>query len=223
MMEWLANGGWAALAMAALIAGSIAGGDRWLRVALAGAGALFMLSGLLPALSPVPLVLGALLLLINALALLRLSTGRSALSAEESLFHQRHLARLRPVDARMLIEQGSYVSARAGEELTREGRPADTLYFIVQGFAAVLVNDAIVGRVSAGDLIGEAALLPDGVASATVRIADDKSRLWFIGREQLNLFLAAQPHIATELRSATLAALRDKLERANRAEARHET
>lgn len=216
-MAWLNDGGWLILAGLAAVLGSIGRSTRQLRAALAVAGLLAVAAGTVPAFSPAPLTIGLLLVLINGLALLRLSTGRHDLNRDERLFHDRHLPGIKPAQTRLLLQQGSFAEARTGEELTREGKPASTLYFLIEGAAAVLVNDMIVGRVDAGDLIGEAALLRDGVSSATVRLASEQSRLWFIDRDELHRFLMVHPDIATELQSATLAALRDKLDLSNRA------
>lgn len=116
----------------------------------------------------------------------------------------------------MLFDQGSMVMAQMGEELTREGEIVGNLHFLASGCAAVLVDDVIVGRAGPGDMIGEACLIPAGAATATVRVAQSGTRLWFCPRERLGAFLSAQPHIATVLNMATMAALRDKLDRANR-------
>lgn len=216
-MEWLNDGGWLILAGLVAAAGSIGRSAKQLRAALFVAGLLGIVGGIIPVLSPAPLIIGLLLAVINGLALLRMSTGRHELNRDERLFHDRHLPNIKPVQTRLLLQQGSFADARIGEELTRQGKAADALYFLVEGTAAALVNDVVVGRVDAGDLIGEAALLRDGVANATVRLASDRARIWFIGRDELHRFLAVQPDIASELQSATLVALRDKLDLSNRA------
>lgn len=215
-MSWFTTEGGGLLALGAAIIGSIVGTPRALRIALLVAGVLVAATGAWPTLRAGPLALGGLLALINGLALLRISGGGRALTSDESLFHQRHLARLSPGDARLLIDQGNYVAARAGEQLTHAGQRAETLYFLAAGTAAVIVDGTVVGRLDPGDLIGEAALLPDGVASASVEVVEDGARLWFIPRDRLDQFLAAQPVIAAELRAATLAALQAKLQAANR-------
>lgn len=158
------------------------------------------------------------LIIFNGLALIRMR-GRGVLDDDSTAFYQRHLSHLSAAQASLLIDQGSFIDGRAGDILTREGAPVDALHFLVSGIAAVLVDNAIVGRVGPGDLIGEAALLSEGRASATVRLAGDSNRLWFIPKERLAAFLAAHPDIAAELNAATMAALQEKLERANRTRA----
>ncbi len=217
--EWMANGGLLLIAALIVVAGGVMRGRQVLRSGLIIGGALAMLDALLAGRGLAALLVAAALVAVNALALLRLRGPRGGLDIDADAFYRRHLSQLSRGEARLLIEQGSFVDGRAGEVLTREGEPVDSLHFLVSGFAAVLVNNAIVGRIGPGDLIGEAALLGDGRASATVRLADDKCRLWFIDKPRLQAFLAVQPAIAAELNHATMAALQGKLERANRARA----
>ena len=218
MTEWIETGGLLLLAAAIVIASSAVSGGRWLRAGLALAGLIAVIDGLLRNTGAAPLALAALLLLINGLALIRMR-GRGVLDDDSAAFYQRHLSHLSPAQAGLLIQQGSFVDGRAGDILTREGEPVDALHFLVSGVAAVLVDNAIVGRIGPGDLIGEAALLGDGRASATVRLAGDSNRLWFIPKDRLAAFLAVHPDIAAELNAATMAALQEKLERANRTRA----
>lgn len=212
---WAAQGGMLLLAGGLIAAASFAAQGRWLRPGLALAGVIAAVDALWFQRGAPALILAVLIALFNSLAILKMRSSGGPLDSEADSFARRHLAALSPGDARLLIGQGQFVSARAGEELTREGSPVDNLYFLLSGCAAVLVNDAIVGKIGPGDLIGEASLLTGGKASATVRLAED-SRLWFAERDRLSAFLAVQPGIASALRAATMAALRDKLERANR-------
>lgn len=216
--DWIDQGGLLLLAGGLIVAGSIIGGGRWLRLSLVLAGLAGVADALLRQTGWPPLLLAALLAAFNALAILRMGGGRGTLDSDAERFRSNHLAALSAGQARLLIDQGEWIEPRAGEILTREGQPVDALYFLARGTGAVLVDNAIVGRVGPGDIIGEAVLAgPAATASATVRLAEDHCRLWFIPSQRLAAFLAAQPVIAAELDKATIAALRDKLERANRA------
>lgn len=207
------------LAVGLIVAGSAVQGGRWLRHSLALAGVLGLADSLIHHRGLPIAALAALLFLINLMAVFRMSGRRNGMGEDAAAFYQRHLSRLGGAEAQLLIDQGTFIDARAGDVLTREGQPVESLHFLVSGFAAVLVDNAIVGRVGPGDLIGEACLLADPRASATVRLADDVCRLWFIPKERLVPFLTAQPRIAAELNAATMGALRDKLERVNREKA----
>jgi CRP-like cAMP-binding protein len=214
---WIDQGGLLLLAGGFIVAGSIVRGGRWLRLALALAGLAGVADALLRQTGWPPLVLAAMLAAFNALAILRMAGKGGAMDSDAERFRSEHLSALSPGQARLLIDQGEWIEPRAGEMLTREGQPVDALYFLARGTGAVLVDNAIVGRVGIGDIIGEAVLAgPAATASATVRLAEDNCRLWFIPAARLSQFLAAQPAIAAELDKATIAALRDKLERANR-------
>lgn len=214
---WIDQGSLLLLAAGVIVAGSIVAGGRWMRHALVLAGLAGIADALLRQTGWPPLVLAAMLAGFNALALLRMAGARGALDSDAERFRRTHLSALAPGQARLLIEQGEWIEPRAGDILTREGQPVEALYFLARGEGAVLVGDAIVGRVGTGDIVGEAVLGgPGATASATVRLADDGCRLWFIPSQRLAAFLAAQPAIAAELDKATIAALRDKLERANR-------
>lgn len=218
MTLWIDSGGLLIAAAAIIVAASAVQSGRWLRIGLFLAGLLALSDTLLRDTGAAAMGLALLLILINGLAMLRMR-GRGVLDEDASAFYKRHLAHLTPAQASLLIDQGSFIDGRAGDILTREGEPVESLHFLVDGVAAVLVDNAIVGRIGPGDLIGEAALLGDGRASATVRLAGDSNRLWFIPKDRLAAFLAVHPDIAAELNAATMAALQEKLERANRTRA----
>ncbi len=215
MQLWIEADGLLILAGGIVAAAGAVQGGRWLRMGLLLAALVVLVDTMLRQTGAAPAVLAIIVIIANGLAVIRLG-GKGVLDADGESFHQRHLSRLTPAQASLLIAQGNFIEARAGDILTREGQPVESLHFLVEGVAAVLVDDAIVGRLGPGDLIGEAALLGDARASATVRLAADRNRLWFAPKDRLAAFLAAQPAIAAELGSATIAALQSKLERANR-------
>ncbi len=215
MHPWIQAGGLLLLAGGFVAAGGAVQGGRWLRISLLLAALVVLGDTMLRKTGVAPAVLAMIVIIANGLTIIRLG-GRGVLDADGKSFHQRHLSRLTPAQASLLIAQGHFIEARAGDILTREGQPVESLQFLVEGVAAVLVDEAIIGRLGPGDLIGEAVLLGDARASATVRLAGDRNRLWFVPKDRLVAFLAAQPAIAAELNAATVSALRDKLERANR-------
>ena len=204
-----------ALAIALLFVGSV-GTERHLRIALSVAGVAGVATAALGYASLIVAAGGVALAVVNLLKLLRMRGGVDRLDDDARLFAQRHLSLLPARDAALLIGQGAIVTARAGEQLTREGHLTDRLYFLVSGSAAVMVDGKTVGGLLPGDMVGEASLLDDAHATATVEIAED-ARLWFAEARVLKPFLALHPRIAAALAKATLAALRDKLGRSNRA------
>ncbi|MEQ1687255.1 MAG: cyclic nucleotide-binding domain-containing protein [Sphingopyxis sp.] len=207
------------LALGAAVLASMVAGGRWIRIGLSVAGLLFAFDSWANGRGWSALILALMLALGNGLAVLAPMLRRKAASAEARQLHARHLSALPLADVQLLIDQGSAAQGRTGDVLTREGQAVNALQFLMVGSAAVQVADTLVGRVGPGDLIGEACMIEDGTASATVCVTDDSAQLWFIPRDRLRAFLAVQPRIAQALSAASLAALRDKLESANMARA----
>lgn len=119
-------------------------------------------------------------------------------------------------EARHLIAQGWWVNGAAGETLTRQGKPIESLVFLASGSAQVLVNDRQVGTCDAGDLIGEATALTGTDATATV-ILSEPSRLWCIKSTILRDYIGANPDIGSALERSFRLALRAKLIATNQA------
>jgi CRP-like cAMP-binding protein len=128
------------------------------------------------------------------------------------------LAGLGRSQARRLIDQGMWIEGRPGEVLIREGEPAAQLYFIATGAADVHSRGNLVGRVVPGQLVGEATVLGESAAIATVRLTQP-SRFWCAQGHALNAFLAANPDARHALEHGFTISLREKLEAMNRAAA----
>lgn len=60
-------------------------------------------------------------------------------------------------------------SVDAGHTLFVEGAPSSNMYVILTGSAAVLKNGRRIGRVHAGDVVGELGVILGGSRTATVR------------------------------------------------------
>lgn len=99
--------------------------------------------------------------------------GRSALLAASATFAAM------PDDVRRLVAASLAEEAYAfGDTIVAEGDPADALYFMATGVGRVLKagdghTEIVLGRVGAGDVFGERALLDAGVRAATVRASSD--------------------------------------------------
>jgi MFS family permease len=76
---------------------------------------------------------------------------------------------------------------RAGEEIVREGDPADTMYVIEAGELGAYVDGRRVRTMAAGDHFGEVALLSGSTRTASVR-AEDDAAIWSLSGGE---FLAA--------------------------------
>jgi len=148
--------------------------------------------------------------------LLRVAWDRSAVKfdADDEMFRNTHLSRLDRQAARHLIDQGHWVNAKAGEELTRENAAVGNLVYLARGEADVWLGGSKVGSCGTGDMIGEATALDGEVATGTVRLSAD-SRLWFIPTDALRAYVEAHPEVRSALRESFALALRGKLRDSN--------
>lgn len=135
-------------------------------------------------------------------------------SGEEQELRRQHFARLSPADARGLIDQGHWISARRGEVLIRENQAAPSLFFLAEGAALIQRDGVDVGVLDDGALIGEATVIDGTHATGTVTLSAN-ARLWFVPAAALRAYLAANPAIAGTLHEGFARALRGKLASAN--------
>lgn len=81
--------------------------------------------------------------------------------------------RLEPAKLKLLAFSSTYLTFEAGEELFREGDPADGAYIIEEGDVDVLTgrDDRMVkvGTLGKSDLFGEMALIMNETRTATIR------------------------------------------------------
>jgi len=126
------------------------------------------------------------------------------------------LAGLGRAQARRMIDQGMWIEGKEGDVLIREGEPAAQLYFLASGAADVHARGNLVGRAVPGQLVGEATVLGESAAIATVTLTQP-SRFWCAQGRALNAFLAANPDARHALEHGFTISLRDKLDAMNRA------
>ena len=161
-------------------------------------------------------LLVALILLANAGQLARSWFGDTQVrfSPEEQELRRLHFEGLGSSNARRLIDQGHWISAKRGEVLIREDQAAPSLFYLADG-AVVIRRDGIdVGSLAGGALIGEATVLDGAHATGTV-ILSSNARLWFVPAAALRAYLAANPGVAGTLHEGFARALRGKLASAN--------
>jgi hypothetical protein len=135
-------------------------------------------------------------------------------SPEELELRERHFAGLGAREARALIDQGHWISARRGEVLIREDQATPSLFYLADGCVVIRRDGAEVGTLEDGALIGEATVLDGGHATGTVTLVTN-ARLWFVPAAVLRAYLAANPDIAGALHEGFARALRGKLASAN--------
>ena len=117
--------------------------------------------------------------------------------------------------ARHLVDQGVWISGKAGDTLTREGEPVEQLYYLAEGDARVLCNGVEVGHCAAGDLIGELTVLSGETATATV-ILTRPSRFWCAPAEDLRPYVEAHEDIRRAIEHGFATVLKAKLRASNR-------
>jgi hypothetical protein len=117
--------------------------------------------------------------------------------------------------ARHLVDQGVWISGKAGDTLTREGEPVDHLYYLAEGDARVLCRGVEVGHCGAGDLIGELTVLSGETATATV-ILTRPSRFWCAPAEDLRPYVETHDDIRRAIEHGFATVLKAKLRASNR-------
>jgi hypothetical protein len=117
--------------------------------------------------------------------------------------------------ARHLVDQGVWISGKAGDTLTREGEPVDHLYYLAEGGAQVLCRGVEVGQCGAGDLIGELTVLSGETATATV-ILTRPSRFWCAPAEDLRPYVEHHEDIRRAIEHGFATVLKAKLRASNR-------
>lgn len=139
-------------------------------------------------------------------------------TAEDQQMLDGPLAGLGRAQARRLIDQGYWMEGRPGDVLIREGEPAAQLYFLATGAGDVHSRGHLVGHIVPGQLVGEATVLGEAAAIATVTLTQS-SRFWYAQGMALNAYLAANPDARHALEHSFTVSLRQKLDAMNRAAA----
>jgi hypothetical protein len=148
-----------------------------------------------------------------------LGANRAAeFTEDEQQMLQGVLAGLGRAQARRLIDQGLWIDGREGEVLIREGHPAAHLYYLASGGGDVHSRGNLVGQIVPGQLIGEATVLGEADAIATITLSQP-SRFWCAQGNSLNAYLSANPDARHALEHSFTVSLRQKLDAMNRAAA----
>lgn len=208
---WLGYG-----ALLSLLAASLATRMDAMRLGLAVAAGLALAAAVLAGRDIGLVLLLGIIFAINAALLARLWLRDAAVrfTPEEQALRRLHFDTLSQAEARRLIDQGHWVSARRGEVLIREDQAVPSLFYLARGAAAIHREGVEVGLLSDGALIGEATVIDGSNATGTVSLKED-TRLWFVPAAALRTYLTANPDIAAALHEGFARALRGKLASAN--------
>jgi hypothetical protein len=147
-----------------------------------------------------------------------LADRRAKFSGDEEAMLTGPLAGLTRARARHFLDQGFWMTGRAGDVLTREGEEVGQLYYLASGEAKVMSHGHLVGTLRSGQLIGEATILSADAATATVTVTQ-ASRFWCAPAKTLNAYLAANDDVRHVLEHGFNQSLRAKLQAMNRASA----
>jgi CRP-like cAMP-binding protein len=115
------------------------------------------------------------------------------ISASQDVVSKVALAPFNPLD--MFRHEAKFTNLMAGETLFREGDAADFMYVLVRGRASIKVRDHRVEEAQPGALIGELALIDQGLRSATVEAIVD-CQLVSIDQRAFDTLIARTPHFA---------------------------
>lgn len=114
-----------------------------------------------------------------------------------------------------LVDQFEFVSIDSGDILINKGEVGDCLYLVISGRLRAYSEDAILGEMGRGDLIGELALLTHGTRAASVRAVRD-SVLLKLSQSEFESFVQQNPQqILPIVRSTILRILKGKKQAGN--------
>ncbi len=137
-------------------------------------------------------------------------TNMLRFTEEEKSFIAAHFPVLRPIDAKKLLETGTWLDGKKGHQLTRQGEPVTALSYLASGGVDIVVGDQTIAQVGPGQFIGEMACMTSGAASATVRL-NQPTRYFSVPSEALRRLVKRRPDIAPHLDLAFSGNIRSKL------------
>ena len=128
------------------------------------------------------------------------------------------VAELDADDRRLLSDYGEFLPVKEGTNLITEGEAQDSLYFVISGILHVHTEKdnkrTLIGRIEAGETIGEVSIFDPGNASANVT-AQGFCQVWKATHDDVNAFLSAYPQPAGRLLIGILGELSRRIRRMN--------
>ena len=114
------------------------------------------------------------------------------LTAEEENVRQLVFPDLSPRRVLQVLSVGSWIDAEIGEHFFAHGKRIDAVYLIVRGRVQVTRNEAVLGELTAGSLIGSTLLLTGAPSDVDV-VATEPVRALCWEVRTLERYLAANP------------------------------
>jgi hypothetical protein len=138
----------------------------------------------------------ALFIAINAYHLFWLMREKMSLRLpeKEAPLLRDALAGLDDAQISQLLKAAEWKDFPAGEVLTRQDAPVDSLYFLCSGRANVEVNKSLVTYLEKGSFVGEIAYLTGNPATATV-VIDEHARVLKFSKMRMAKVIASDPQI----------------------------
>jgi len=117
-----------------------------------------------------------------------------------------------------LARFGTYQTSPAGTEIIREGASQNRLYIVIEGELTITCRtggkEIMLSTAKDGECLGETSLLEPGLASATVRVAEEAT-VWSIDSEDLRAFVAEHTGGSGSLLMGIASCLSQRLRHAN--------
>ncbi|MEO1147313.1 MAG: cyclic nucleotide-binding domain-containing protein, partial [Cyanobacteria bacterium J06638_22] len=114
------------------------------------------------------------------------------------LTHIELMRHMSPDEVQAIIPYLNLCAARPGDILCQEGKPGDSLYFILEGSADVLKDEHQVATLGPGEVFGEMAILTNEPRSATV-VACTPMELYELKRSDFNVIVPRSPSLSRSL------------------------
>ncbi len=139
---------------------------------------------------------------------------RIRFSLEEEELRSIIFADLSTPAARLFFDRGVWIDGKPNMKLTVQDAPVETLYYLTDGTASVIVDDEVVATVKRG-FIGEIGAIEKKPAIASVALTEP-SRLFAISGRALRQLRANSPELRGALDMALSRGVADKLSKANK-------
>lgn len=190
---------------------------RWFKVLLLSAGVAWIFQALFVTGDGATLIWGLALAGAAGFQLARFTARERAIrfNDEEQAFAARMLDGLGRAEARHLIDQGFWLSAKPGDRLTSAGEPVSHLYYLSSGSAGVISAGRNIADIAPASFIGEVTVFTGEPATVTVDI-DAPSRLWCVPAAVLRRYAEENDDIRRVLEAAFRRSLSDKLVASNK-------
>lgn len=153
--------------------------------------------------------------IIGLFRIYRIRRSVNLLTDDERFFIESKLADLSNGQVVELLKSGLWINGEDGVELTRQNEINQSLFYLADGSADVLVDGNVISAVSPDSFIGEVTCLSGDPASATVRLTKT-SRYLSINAEAVRKLVKKDVNLKQLLELSFASDMRDKLISTNR-------